>query len=605
MFTLFLQLVLASAPFNAEDFFQANKSRLGPKMTEEDITHLTSPTSRSIRLPNKAIDQRTLDFIVSLLEQHNPSIEECYLSRNSITSLAPLNRLARLKILDISDNKIAVAGIAPILSSPTLEILDLSKTETDDVGVLQLVNYLQNNTTLQCLYLNDNQIGDTGIGFLLTRRFRELQLAMNRITDHGAELLTYHPTLGSLLISENPITIKGALLLAAHFKKLSEDPLFVDVDLKMNHLKVSKREIEAAKAKKENAYLDVLCNKGDAGRYNDKKTLYLLSIDGGGIRGIIPAMILDYIRLGLARSLGKDPASVYLSDCFNWFAGTSTGGLVSVGLVAHGEKSGPKGLNTNEIVEMYRTRGRHIFGAAKLGLFQSKYTAEGIEAVLAEYFGDKDLGNNTPPDKDVFLTSYDLQNACPRVFNSRLIKDGKEENVHIKTALRATAAAPTYLPGVHHTDSTGASHVYVDGGVYSNNPTGLALQYMKEHYLDTKQYDELFILSLGTGKPIDNIERAKLSEAGLLKWGVEISSFLFDTASQLVDETVRSIVATDARIKYKRIQTPIAPEEAAMADVSPEHLTQLSARVQQTINSHQHELNEIIAVLKESFETQA
>ncbi len=155
-------------------------------------------------------------------------------------------------------------------------------------------------------------------------------------------------------------------------------------------------------------------------------TKYILSVDGGGIRGIIPAIILAEIE-----SRTKKP----ISQIFDLMAGTSTGGIIVAGLC----KSNKLQYSANDLVELYQEYGAYIFQASlwrksiASWLSGSQYSYKNMEFILNKYFGESTMADVA---SNLLLTSYDIHNNCEFFF-----KSWKEENIKLKDALRATTAA--------------------------------------------------------------------------------------------------------------------------------------------------------------------
>ena len=142
----------------------------------------------------------------------------------------------------------------------------------------------------------------------------------------------------------------------------------------------------------------------------------VLSIDGGGIRGIIPAMMLQDLE---ART-GKATA-----DLFDLVAGTSTGGVLAMGLTMAGVDGRPK-YSASDLVRLYSEHGGEIFERslwhkfrAVGSLMEEKYPAEGIEGVLGKYFSDARLQDALC---DVIVTAYEIERRIPWFFKSRNAK---------------------------------------------------------------------------------------------------------------------------------------------------------------------------------------
>src|SRR4029078_3479942 len=143
----------------------------------------------------------------------------------------------------------------------------------------------------------------------------------------------------------------------------------------------------------------------------------VLSIDGGGIRGIIPATVLESIE----ERTGKR-----ISDLFDLITGTSTGGLLALGLVAPGASGTPM-YTASDLVEFYVQKGHAIFArslphriVALADLAEEKYQAAGIEETLHSYFDDLMLSQATT---HVLVTSYEIEQRMPFFFRSSRAAD--------------------------------------------------------------------------------------------------------------------------------------------------------------------------------------
>ena len=191
----------------------------------------------------------------------------------------------------------------------------------------------------------------------------------------------------------------------------------------------------------------------------------VLSIDGGGIRGLIPALVLAEIE----RRTGRPTA-----ELFDLIAGTSTGGILACGLTRPGPDGKPL-HSAEELAELYRTEGPKIFDRSLLkkitsvgGLIDERYDDDALNAALATYLGDARLKDAVT---DVFITAYDIKDRFAFFFRSSRARTDDTYDFAMAEAARATAAAPTYFEPVEVTDAAGArTYPLIDGGVYAINP---------------------------------------------------------------------------------------------------------------------------------------
>ncbi len=301
------------------------------------------------------------------------------------------------------------------------------------------------------------------------------------------------------------------------------------------------------------------------------KTIKVLSIDGGGIRGLIPAMILAKI---------EEMTSQPICKLFDLIAGTSTGGILSLMLtVPSKEKNGTPAYTANDLIKLYTENGKKIFSssifhkiASMDGISEEKYPAKGIESVLKEYFGDVKLSEALT---DIIVPSYELSLREPYFFKSTHAKDESRVNkdFYMWQVARATSAAPTYFEPykLEIGQKDGADYyTLIDGGVFANNPGMCAYAESRVLYTDTP---DILMLSLGTGELNRCIPYDEAKDWGLMKWAKPILSTVFSGVSETVDYQLRQILTDD---RYYRMQASLAQLGSdAMDDASEENIHEL------------------------------
>ncbi|MCU1305052.1 MAG: putative Patatin-like phospholipase [Candidatus Sulfotelmatobacter sp.] len=228
------------------------------------------------------------------------------------------------------------------------------------------------------------------------------------------------------------------------------------------------------------------------------KKFQILSLDGGGIKGIFSAAILT----ALEQDLG-----VRVVDHFDLIAGTSTGGIIAIGLGL--------GLSPRQIVQFYMEHGPSIFPGSSslwrcsLHWLRRKYSADPLEAALKRCFGDRLFGESK---KRLVVPSYNLGEDDVYIFrtphHARLNRDLR---VPAWKVARATTAAPTYFPSFRGIDS----QRLIDGGVWANNPTMVAL--VESYGTLAVPLADTHILSIGTTDPV-NSRHSRLDASGMLGW---------------------------------------------------------------------------------------
>jgi hypothetical protein len=256
----------------------------------------------------------------------------------------------------------------------------------------------------------------------------------------------------------------------------------------------------------------------------DKAIFRILAIDGGGIRGVIPAVILQRLEALLAGALAAAPPSVVakwkereiaapaLADCFHLIAGTSTGGLLTTSLTVPDAHGRPK-LSATDSVAVYETKGSAIFARPPLrrvldplGLLWPRYPLRQLRAVLeAEaLLGKARLAEACT---DVLLTCYDTTHTTPRLLTRWSVgaRDTGPDppSLSMVDAALATAAAPTYFDPEHAEGS-----YLVDGGMFAGNPVmeAITMALRRTEHPAPEDPSDLLVISIGTGsfeQPLD------------------------------------------------------------------------------------------------------
>jgi len=248
----------------------------------------------------------------------------------------------------------------------------------------------------------------------------------------------------------------------------------------------------------------------------------ILSIDGGGIRGIIPACAL--VRL---EQLTGKPAR----ETFSFAAGTSTGALISAAVAA--------GLPATQILDIYLNRTRQIFSpgppwnTAKRVVTGSMYSAATLHRVLAQELGEASEWALNDSPIDLLISAMRVSDGKPWYFVRDNAKNSKVTgSLNLVDCATASAAAPTYFEPWPMQDPV--SGKLVDGGVgVTGNPVYQACV-EAFYYHDGYVPAETTVVSLGTGRYI-SVE----NPAGLLGW----LTWVLDTVLQAPEEQQTEIVA--------------------------------------------------------------
>jgi hypothetical protein len=240
----------------------------------------------------------------------------------------------------------------------------------------------------------------------------------------------------------------------------------------------------------------------------------ILSIDGGGIRGLIPALVL----VELERQLQQAQPGATLASSFDLIAGTSTGGLIALGLTTPGEDGTPA-LGPAGMVEIYsgpdakeifrRPLLKRLPGVGQISdLLDPRYGLDGLRRTLESRFGDRRISEALT---GLLVSAYDMQARRPRFFKPW--NEGALTTRVVDAGL-ATSAAPTYFPALQLGEAA-----LVDGGVFVNNPTIAAtIEALKRTEGEPLRPEDLLVVSLGTGQHERGYEADEVAGWGALGW---------------------------------------------------------------------------------------
>lgn len=289
-------------------------------------------------------------------------------------------------------------------------------------------------------------------------------------------------------------------------------------------------------------------------------TKKILSIDGGGIRGIIPVLLLSEIEARLRENCKT------LSDVFDLYAGTSTGGIIALGLAKQ------KPLRLDELIEMYTGKAaKRIFRKKGLLSFipdnwrileDERYASRGINSVLKSLFGEAETMKELK--QNVLITSYDTEKSKATIFTHfNHSKDNQYMDIPIWNIARATSAAPTYFEPHHFsTNYHGRKIEYtcVDGGMIANNPAMCAYVEAKKQWPDEK----IILVSIGTGTLKQSTSFEDIKNLNKICWLPKIFPIFFDGMNDTVDYQLGKILAENQ--EYFRFQIDLTEKDSDQLD---------------------------------------
>jgi patatin-like phospholipase/acyl hydrolase len=354
-----------------------------------------------------------------------------------------------------------------------------------------------------------------------------------------------------------------------------------------------------------------------------KELVKVLSIDGGGIRGIVPALVLAEIENRTER-----PAC----ELFDLIAGTSTGGIIALGVTApvavdEQDGGGRPRWSARELASMYESEGAKIFHRSLVrtlesvdGLLVEKYSASGLEAALEHYLGGARLSQALT---DVLITSYDIYTHEPFFFKSfvpraRGTTPGQQgaadqpasttpaspprplpptPDYAMTMVARATSAAPTYfkpedvpvsasLPSESNPD-----YVLVDGGTFANNPAMCAYAESRRNHPGA----DVLIVSLGTGRLTESISYKQARHWGLIQWAHPLLGVIMDGSSAAIDYQLDELLGRNRG--HFRFQTVLEGASDSLDDARTSNIAGLRRLAEGLIESDTTQLDEVCALL--------
>lgn len=325
------------------------------------------------------------------------------------------------------------------------------------------------------------------------------------------------------------------------------------------------------------------------------KKYKILSIDGGGIRGILPAMILQEMEKRLRQRTGI--ADARIADYFDMIAGTSAGGMLACSMLYNykGQK-----MDCSKAVELFENGGPIIFkknGFNKLRrLVDSQYPAKNIENVLKDIFGDSKISE---AETEGLITAYDITNREAVLFDTESAKKDKKRDYRLRDIARATSAAPTYFPAAEIMSMGSTKKCLVDGGIFANDPSLCAvIEAKKKIWPETNnspKIHDMYVVSIGTGRVSKSYVYAKAKGWGLISWALPVIDILQSSGAEVISYQVKKLFeAEDCLSQYARLTPEIGKASEDMDDGSEKNIEALKASAQDYIKKHSAELDKVI-----------
>ncbi|AWM13607.1 patatin [Flavobacterium sediminis] len=335
------------------------------------------------------------------------------------------------------------------------------------------------------------------------------------------------------------------------------------------------------------------------------KKIRILSLDGGGIRGIITCVILRYIEEQLQKI---DNPNAKIGDYFDLIAGTSTGGLLTAILLFPDNTNNAK-FSVEEALDLYAKKGNSIFNVSfwegiinPFGLFNEKISQKNLEKQLEDVFKYLELKDLTKP---CLITSYDINQRKAKLFCSHEAHSSLE-NFFVKDVCRATSAAPTYFEPAKIKSLYGQEFVLIDGGVFANNPALSAYAEARKIPFSEVLHDSLkpdypdindiILVSIGTGEVFKSYTFEKFENAGKIKWISPLIDILLSSNAETVNYLLTKIYGTLGprnRKNYYRLMPQLKNASSDMDDTSQKNIFELIQAGLYYVDQNRNTLDEI------------
>lgn len=346
-----------------------------------------------------------------------------------------------------------------------------------------------------------------------------------------------------------------------------------------------------------------------------QRPVAILSLDGGGIRGLIPTLILKDLyrriceieagRTGAARLLFGSRKARPIHSYFHLITGTSTGALIAMGITcpsraAESEELTPAtrepAYTLEDVETVYQERGGEIFPRggfnnlrAVAHAFEAKYQSAALASLLERLFGDTLIEEAL---SEVIVPAYET--VLRRAY---FFKRSGKKSFRMRDVALATTAAPTYFPPalIQSASEVGRSYSFIDGGVFANNPALCGYVEARELMPEQRKF---IVLSLGTGITNRRFTHEEIKKWGYLDWvspihGVPLTSMMWDSQSEVVNHQLELLPEVDVY----RINTPLEQVSEDFDDASPKNLRRMRDTAERIIEAEDATLEKVARLL--------
>ena len=322
----------------------------------------------------------------------------------------------------------------------------------------------------------------------------------------------------------------------------------------------------------------------------DKDTINVLVLGGGGVRGLIPLYILSYIEKMTGKKVG---------ELFNFFAGSSTGSI-SVGGFAVGDENGGYKFSAQDIFDAYENNAHKIFTApwyhqwlTMFGLFAPRYTPDGKMHVLESYFNNLTLGELKG---NLLIPVYNLETQNLEIVKSwKTSKNNLQPNYLVKDLINGASSPPMMFPPMAFSVNS-KTNMFIDPAVLINNPILHVLLYVKSVFPEKK----INLVLIGNGSTAS----LKYNYKNLFSFGLYgLYQYLFNAPAlssklyiEFIEEYVQNVQNIDRRVNFFRINS-IPDVDLSVSSISRKNFMKIKKFAQRMLSENMATVNKIINLL--------
>jgi predicted acylesterase/phospholipase RssA len=298
----------------------------------------------------------------------------------------------------------------------------------------------------------------------------------------------------------------------------------------------------------------------------------VISLDGGGSRGVIPAFMLRAWRLDLRRNLSDHfdrDVDVPLRSCLDLVGGTSVGALIGAALVLEKEL---------DVFERFPDIAGRIFSSKRMGSFfrKSMYRSRGRLEVIREIVGDKLMSELDLP---FVVTFYSNNTAEAMVLESF----DRHRQFLLSDALMMSSAAPTYFGPHHCTDTNGDHFSGCDGGLFANNPVLAAyIATLKKYRNDCSR---VILVSVGTGVANRCSGNESCDNLGTIDWASRYPDVSIEATGDHVHRCMTYLAGNNPTLDYHRLTVALKQKDIATDNTKKRVFESITATVRAEIET--------------------